>query len=155
MYSCNVTQVEQFNNLLAIGNLMKKLKEKAASSNDSRVKYATGNETDVSLNFQTIYGLVQCTPDLSFQDCTRCLDDAIYEITTCCNNKMGGRVVKPSCKIRFELIVGLLCVQEDIAMRPTMSSVLTMLNSTSFPLPEPLEPPFSAALVSIGISHFI
>ncbi|KAK2458412.1 putative receptor protein kinase [Trifolium repens] len=39
--------------------------------------------------------------------------------------------------------VGLLCVQEDIAMRPTMSSVLTMLNSTSFPLPEPLEPPFS------------
>jgi hypothetical protein len=38
--------------------------------------------------------------------------------------------------------VGLLCVQEDIEMRPAMSSVLTMLNSTSFPLPEPLEPPF-------------
>jgi hypothetical protein len=38
--------------------------------------------------------------------------------------------------------VGLLCVQEDIDMRPTMSSVLLMLNSSSFPLPEPLEPPF-------------
>ena len=38
--------------------------------------------------------------------------------------------------------VGLLCIQEDIAVRPTMSSVLLMLNSTSFPLPEPSEPPF-------------
>ncbi|WJX14828.1 hypothetical protein P8452_05037 [Trifolium repens] len=39
--------------------------------------------------------------------------------------------------------VGLLCVQEDIDMRPTMSSVfLMLLNSSSFPLPEPLEPPF-------------
>ncbi|CAJ2630362.1 unnamed protein product [Trifolium pratense] len=96
----NVTHADQFNR--ALGNLMKKLKEKAASSNDSRVKYATGNETDTSLNFQTIYGLVQCTPDLSFQDCTSCLEDAIYEIPSCCNNKMGGRFFKPSCKIRFE-----------------------------------------------------
>ncbi|GAU14938.1 hypothetical protein TSUD_47310 [Trifolium subterraneum] len=38
--------------------------------------------------------------------------------------------------------VGLLCVQEDIDMRPTMSLVLLMLNSTSYPLPEPSEPPF-------------
>jgi hypothetical protein len=38
--------------------------------------------------------------------------------------------------------IGLLCVQEDIDVRPTMSSVLLMLNSTSFPLPEPSEPPF-------------
>ncbi|WJX21111.1 non-specific serine/threonine protein kinase [Trifolium repens] len=98
--SNNVTQVDQFNQVL--GNLMKKLKEKAASSNDSRVKYATGNETDVKLNFQTIYGLVQCTPDLSLQDCMHCLEDAILEIPSCCNNKLGGRVVKPSCIMRFE-----------------------------------------------------
>jgi hypothetical protein len=132
MYSCNVTQVEQFNNLLAIGNLMKKLKEKAASSNDSRVKYATGNETDVSLNFQTIYGLVQCTPDLSFQDCTRCLDDAIYEIPTCCNNKMGGRVVKPSCKIRFESALFYdppLVVDTDEAS-PPQGTYLSLTNHT-------------------------
>ncbi|XP_058739393.1 cysteine-rich receptor-like protein kinase 10 [Vicia villosa] len=38
--------------------------------------------------------------------------------------------------------VGLLCVQEDVDVRPTMSSVLLMLSSTSFPLPEPSEPPF-------------
>ncbi|KAK2458422.1 putative receptor protein kinase [Trifolium repens] len=44
-------------------------------------------------------------------------------------------------KIR-SIHVGLLCVQEDIAMRPAMSLVLLMRNSSSFPLPEPLEPPF-------------
>lgn len=38
--------------------------------------------------------------------------------------------------------VGLLCVQEEVDVRPSMSSVLLMLSSTSFPLPEPSEPPF-------------
>jgi hypothetical protein len=38
--------------------------------------------------------------------------------------------------------VGLLCVQEDIDVRPTMSSVLQMLSSSTYPLPEPSEPPF-------------
>ncbi|XP_045787092.1 cysteine-rich receptor-like protein kinase 29 isoform X2 [Trifolium pratense] len=95
-----VTEVDQFNRVL--GNLMKKLKEKAASSNDARVKYATGNESDANLNFQTIYGLVQCTPDLSLQECMDCLNGAISYITSCCSNKFGGRVVKPSCNIRYE-----------------------------------------------------
>ncbi|XP_058769616.1 cysteine-rich receptor-like protein kinase 44 [Vicia villosa] len=93
----NASEVDQFNQVL--GNLMTKLKEKAASS-DSRRKFATDNDTDV--NFQTIYGLVQCTPDLSYQDCTDCLEAAISEIPRCCNNKKGGRVVKPSCNIRYE-----------------------------------------------------
>jgi hypothetical protein len=56
----------------------------------------------VKLDFQTIHGLVQCTPDLSLQDCMHCLEDAIVEIPSCCNNSIGARVVKPSCSIRFE-----------------------------------------------------
>ncbi|CAK8573782.1 unnamed protein product [Lathyrus sativus] len=51
--------------------------------------------------------------------------------------------------------VGLLCVQEDIDVRPSMSSVLLMLSSTSFPLPEPSEPPFlmqSKRALSISLS---
>ncbi|CAJ2630364.1 unnamed protein product [Trifolium pratense] len=96
----NVTQADQF----SLGNfdLITTLNEKAASSTDSRVKYATDNETDVSLNFITIYGLVQCTPDLSLRDCKRCLDAAYLEFQSCCNNKIGGRVFKPSCNIRYD-----------------------------------------------------
>ncbi|XP_045786994.1 cysteine-rich receptor-like protein kinase 10 [Trifolium pratense] len=96
----NATDADQFTQVL--GNLMKKLKDKVASSDNSRFKYATDNETGVNLNFQTIYGLVQCTPDLSLQECNRCLDVAISEIPSCCNNKVGARLVTPSCKIRFE-----------------------------------------------------
>ena len=95
----NVTEVDQFNPVL--GNLMRKLREIAASS-DSRLKFATDSAPDVNLIFQTIYGLVQCTPDLSQQDCNNCLEGAISEIPSCCNNKIGGRVVKPSCNIRYE-----------------------------------------------------
>ena len=38
--------------------------------------------------------------------------------------------------------IGLLCVQENVADRPTMSSVVRMLNSYSFTLPIPLQPAF-------------
>ncbi|WJX21085.1 non-specific serine/threonine protein kinase [Trifolium repens] len=124
------TEVNQYNR--ALGNLMKKLKEKAASSNDSRVKYATGNETDVNLNFETIYGLVQCTPDLSSQDCMDCLNGAISEIPFCCSKMYSVRVVEPSCNIRYEsypfygpsLVVGPppLVVDPDETSRPQEKS---------------------------------
>ena len=37
--------------------------------------------------------------------------------------------------------IGLLCIQEKAADRPTMSSVLLMLGSESMILPQPTEPP--------------
>jgi len=45
--------------------------------------------------------------------------------------------------------VGLLCVQEDPDVRPTMSSVLLMLISDHMKLPEPAKPPLFAKLRSI------
>ncbi|XP_077252582.1 cysteine-rich receptor-like protein kinase 15 [Tasmannia lanceolata] len=42
--------------------------------------------------------------------------------------------------------IGLLCVQDDAAVRPTMSSVILMLGSESVSLPQPTQPPsFSVA----------
>ncbi|XP_059439445.1 cysteine-rich receptor-like protein kinase 10 [Corylus avellana] len=38
--------------------------------------------------------------------------------------------------------MGLLCVQEDPANRPTMASIVLMLNSYSVTLPSPMQPPF-------------
>ena len=38
--------------------------------------------------------------------------------------------------------IGLLCVQDNVAARPTMASVVHVLNSHSFTLPLPLEPAF-------------
>ncbi|CAJ2660356.1 unnamed protein product [Trifolium pratense] len=52
---------------------------------------------------EKIYGLTQCTRDLSSVDCKKCLDDAISELPNCCDGKKGGRVVGGSCNIRYEV----------------------------------------------------
>lgn len=93
----NVTEPDMFRQALL--NLVRNLKGVAASG-DSRRKYATDNVTAAS--FQTIYGMAECTPDLSEKDCNDCLDGAISKIPTCCQDKIGGRVLRPSCNIRLE-----------------------------------------------------
>ncbi|ESW15166.1 hypothetical protein PHAVU_007G049700 [Phaseolus vulgaris] len=95
MYNTNnATEVYQFNQVLS--SLMRILTGIAASG-DSRRKYAAASAG--ASNFQTIYGAVQCTPDLSRQECFHCLFGAIAEIPT---GKIGGRVGRPSCNIRYE-----------------------------------------------------
>ncbi|KAF3640960.1 putative (E,E)-alpha-farnesene synthase-like [Capsicum annuum] len=64
-------------------------------------KYASGNATGP--NFQTIYALVQCNPDLSPQDCSDCLTEAYGDMSDCpCNGKKGGRIFTNGCNFRFE-----------------------------------------------------
>ncbi|KAL9317362.1 hypothetical protein ACSQ67_013879 [Phaseolus vulgaris] len=92
----NATNVDQFNQVL--DNLVSNLTGIAAASGDSRHKYAAGNST--APNLETIYGVVQCTPDLSQQDCNQCLVEAFSRITS--SGKISGRVATPSCNIRYE-----------------------------------------------------
>ena len=80
-------------------SLLDDLKSRAAAGGSLR-KFATGNVT--APGFKTIYGLVQCTPDLSQTDCNNCLDDAFGDIPKCCDRKKGGRVLSPSCNFRYE-----------------------------------------------------
>ncbi|XP_050380554.1 cysteine-rich repeat secretory protein 38-like [Argentina anserina] len=54
-------------------------------------------------NSKKLYGLVQCTRDLSRLECKKCLDAAITELPKCCDAKRGGRVVGASCNFRYEL----------------------------------------------------
>lgn len=50
-----------------------------------------------------LYGMGQCTRDLSSGDCKKCLDGIISELPSCCDGKEGGRVVAGSCNVRFEI----------------------------------------------------
>ncbi|KAH9688864.1 cysteine-rich receptor-like protein kinase 10 [Citrus sinensis] len=52
---------------------------------------------------QTLYGLVQCTPDLSRHDCSTCLRLAISSFDECFSINIGGRMMYPSCNFRYEL----------------------------------------------------
>ncbi|BFG27550.1 hypothetical protein CerSpe_138240 [Prunus speciosa] len=76
------------------------LSEKAAAGN-SVLKFAAGNAL-VPLTNQTIYATVQCSPDLNKQNCSDCLQESIPNITECCGGVGGGRVLRPSCYLRFE-----------------------------------------------------
>ncbi|KAL1201622.1 Cysteine-rich receptor-like protein kinase 10 [Cardamine amara subsp. amara] len=49
---------------------------------------------------QSLYGLVQCTPDLTSQSCLSCLQQIITQLPT---DKIGGRLIVPSCNSRFEI----------------------------------------------------
>ncbi|XP_027344058.1 cysteine-rich repeat secretory protein 38-like [Abrus precatorius] len=64
--------------------------------------YSTG-DLKVGGESQKIYGLTQCTRDLSSGDCKKCLEDAINELPSCCDGKQGGRVVGGSCNVRYEI----------------------------------------------------
>ncbi|WVY96358.1 hypothetical protein V8G54_028509 [Vigna mungo] len=99
--SKNVTSIsislDRFNELLA--GLLNSLATKARNSADK--KFATG---EVNLTSSvTLYGLVQCTPDLSLFDCRMCFSSAIASVPNCCEGKRGARVLLPGCNIRYEV----------------------------------------------------
>ncbi|XP_041023461.1 cysteine-rich receptor-like protein kinase 10 [Juglans microcarpa x Juglans regia] len=88
---------ERFSQLLS-GSTINSLATRASNSQSGK-KFATEEEKFNS--FQTLYNLVQCTPDLTASDCYRCLQRAILPI--CCGGNQGGRALLPSCTLRYEL----------------------------------------------------
>jgi len=69
-----------------------------ASSGDKKFAVKEANFTEL----QTLYSLVQCTPDISSSDCNTCLQRAMANLPMCCDGKQGGRVLYPSCNLRYE-----------------------------------------------------
>uniref|UniRef100_A0A6M2F0M8 Cysteine-rich receptor-like protein kinase 10 n=1 Tax=Populus davidiana TaxID=266767 RepID=A0A6M2F0M8_9ROSI len=93
------TEPQRFNNL--VGATVNDLAARAASARPGAKKFAV-NKTYFDA-FQNIYSLAQCTPDLSSFDCNQCLSAAIAGLPNCCSSKRGGRVLFPSCYIRYEI----------------------------------------------------
>ncbi|XP_011002057.1 PREDICTED: cysteine-rich receptor-like protein kinase 10 isoform X1 [Populus euphratica] len=91
----DVTDRNQFN--ANLGGLMNQLITRAASSSNL---FAIGDTNGTAFN--RIYGMVQCTPDISPSQCRICLSGCVNFIPTCCNGKQGGNVLTPSCSMRFE-----------------------------------------------------
>ncbi|WZZ75922.1 hypothetical protein YC2023_087292 [Brassica napus] len=95
MFNGNISsnQEDRFEDL--VSTTMNQAADKAANS--SR-KFYTIKANWTAL--QSLYGLVQCTPDLTRYDCLRCLHQSIDGIPL---NKIGGRLFWPSCNARYEL----------------------------------------------------
>ncbi|GJR03458.1 cysteine-rich receptor-like protein kinase 8 [Tanacetum coccineum] len=95
--SGNASNVAQFNQGVKV--LFDQLRNDASRGGSLR-KYATYNTSGPG--FTTLYGLMQCTPDLSEIDCSICLDRAISYIPSCCDSKRGARFYFSSCNMRYE-----------------------------------------------------
>ncbi|KAH7834670.1 hypothetical protein Vadar_018417 [Vaccinium darrowii] len=96
----NVTSVQLEPFKTTMRNLLNNLRVQAVEGGTRR-KFASGNAQGPD-NY-TIYALTQCTPDLSKQDCSDCLQGAIDNYPLCCNTSAGGRVLRPSCNFRYEV----------------------------------------------------
>ncbi|XP_028954062.1 cysteine-rich receptor-like protein kinase 10 isoform X1 [Malus domestica] len=88
-----ITDQNLFNKVLAAT-----VTEVAAQTSNSSHMFAT-KETSVS-GFITLYGFGQCTQDLLSGDCNWCLLEAATQTP---RSNAGGRVLKPSCNLRFEI----------------------------------------------------
>ncbi|KAG6641605.1 hypothetical protein CIPAW_09G086000 [Carya illinoinensis] len=95
----NITEQDRFNGL--VHTTMTDLANRASNFPIGVKKFGT-NQTNFS-EFQNLYSFVQCTPDLSSVDCNWCLQRAINRFPICCGGKQGGRVLFPSCNVRYEL----------------------------------------------------
>lgn len=95
----NASNVDQYNEV--VSDLLENLRSKAASG-DSHRKFAAANSTG-RLMFQNVFAHVQCTPDLSEQQCNDCLVEEIFDVTVIpCEGKIRCRIWKPSCTLRFD-----------------------------------------------------
>ncbi|KAK1416734.1 hypothetical protein QVD17_25850 [Tagetes erecta] len=96
----NSTNKEVFN--VALRSLLGNLTFNAANG-DSLRKFASGNMTSGS-DIETIYGIVQCNPDLSELRCSECLGRTISEfVIDRYGGRIGGRSLLPRCYFRYEV----------------------------------------------------
>lgn len=95
-----VGQIGHFNSLL--WDTMNEVRNRTVNAPPGSMKYAY-KSVNITAN-QTLYASEYCTPYLSRENCSWCLNDALAEVqTSCCKGKRGGRVIYPSCGLRFEL----------------------------------------------------
>ena len=73
---------------------------KQATFNSSTDMYAT--KLVVFTDIDTLYALVQCTPDLSPDNCSICLKTATTKILAVYYFSQGARLLSCSCYLRYE-----------------------------------------------------
>ncbi|XP_031126153.1 cysteine-rich receptor-like protein kinase 19 isoform X2 [Ipomoea triloba] len=93
------------------------------------LKYAADNMSGPDQ--QTIYAYVQCTPGLSVQDCTDCLNTAftLWKMPEGINNRTGASILCPSCFFRYEntSFIGAMSVKEPPSPPISLRTVIIII----------------------------
>ncbi|XP_073056026.1 cysteine-rich receptor-like protein kinase 15 isoform X2 [Primulina eburnea] len=128
-----------------VSRLLDKLRGQAANGGSLR-KVAAGNSS--SADFQIIFSLVQCTPDMSPENCSSCLIEAAADIPTYCNISIRCRVLSPSCNLRYHQLpfyneTRLRELQELATLPPQLSPPPPPPQQPVSPQPPPPQQPVS------------
>ncbi|KAK9151924.1 hypothetical protein Syun_010233 [Stephania yunnanensis] len=91
----NVSDPDGFKEI--IGSFMMNLAETASSSPSRFAVNVTKYE-----DFRNMYGMVQCTRDLSEMDCNICLHEMITRIPDCCVRSPGVFIASLSCYVNYD-----------------------------------------------------
>ncbi|PON41049.1 Cysteine rich receptor like kinase [Parasponia andersonii] len=93
----NIPRPEKFRSLVneTLNNLTQ-----VAAYKSANVYYATG---EVDYMDRPVYALVQCTRDLSPDDCKTCLESATKDVLNKYYFSIGARLLSQSCYLRYEL----------------------------------------------------
>ncbi|KAL0409308.1 UNVERIFIED_CONTAM: Cysteine-rich receptor-like protein kinase [Sesamum radiatum] len=105
-----------------------------AASGGSLMKVAAGNHT--APDSQTIYAMLQCTPDMSEEDCSGCLKSAAQHIPQCCDSKRAATILLPSCNLQYGLgpFYNITRIQE-------VQAAVSMTSPPPVPAPAPVPAP--------------
>nr|XP_011459862.1 PREDICTED: cysteine-rich receptor-like protein kinase 29 [Fragaria vesca subsp. vesca] len=127
----NISSSLGFDYSQRLTTLFETLRSKAAAG--SVLKFSVGHSNAPVSSGITIYGLAQCSPDLSESDCGVCFSNALKQLPPCCYK--SWTYVGPSCSLRYEPYLFY-----DSSTDPT-----------PLPPPSPPPPPYSATSNSAGI----
>lgn len=94
------SDVESFNEQLR--DFLGRLGTEAAAGGLLK-KFAVETTRATYSNVQSISGHVQCTPDLSEENCSSCLNEGLKQLQKCCYGMDSGSFGNPSCNLRYDL----------------------------------------------------
>nr|CAD1832917.1 unnamed protein product [Ananas comosus var. bracteatus] len=87
-YSWNTAIYNFFNR--EVETLLSGVANSAASASSSSGRWFATGELRITNGFPTIYGLVQCTPDMSGSDCRQCLQGLVDKAVTLFDGRQGA-----------------------------------------------------------------
>ena len=104
-----------------MGKLLSRLYDEADSGGPLQ-KYAVG---EAVVGFETVYSLVQCTPDLVERKCRDCLVNLHTLVPSYSKERVGFLLIGPSCNIRYETYRFYQSPSDEPSPSPSPSPSLT------------------------------
>ncbi|XP_073006012.1 cysteine-rich receptor-like protein kinase 6 [Typha latifolia] len=130
----NVSNPTLLNEL--VGYLMNATAVSAAYNSSDKLKYSTA-EVGFDKEFNTIYGLEQCTPDLTKEECGQCLGNLVGMIPNFFSGRRGGRIIGVRCNLRYEVFKFYDGFSKLMLPQPTAESAPAPATATAPVVPWP------------------